>query len=97
MQAADIVAWLTAHGKTEIDIDDLVHDAFMDGTCPALNEEPSDRGQEGMLQSAEQDVSDINNGGLNDQIAYLVRYYRSAEDAAEAIAEALKLPPLVAA
>ena len=66
-------------GLTEEDLDELVHEAAAQAAMPALNKETSGTRQEGVLDSAEQRASRINNEGLEAQIGCLIRRYGAEE------------------
>ncbi len=68
-----LVIWCRQHGLSETDLDDLVHDAVASEKMPEINETPNASAQESILGSAEAQGATINNQGLEEQIAFLVR------------------------
>lgn len=59
-------------GLKSDDLDDLVYDAVANDALPDINAESNDDGQEGLICDAEANASDINNGGLEEQLSFLL-------------------------
>jgi hypothetical protein len=92
MASNTIAVWLERNSIGEADLDEMVHEAVMAGSVPALNEEVEPSGQEEVLLSSESRASSINNGGLIEQIEFLVGHFGTEKLAAKAIAGELDLP-----
>jgi molybdopterin/thiamine biosynthesis adenylyltransferase len=75
----DLLDLCRQRGLTEEDLDELVHEAAAQAAMPAVNKETSGTRQEGILDSAEQSASRVNNEGLEAQIDCLIRQYGDQE------------------
>lgn len=91
----DIEAWLRRNGLTDDSLDDWVHDVAQELALDELNELDGEDEQESLLRSVEHTASDINNGGLAEQLSYLARAFGDdLLDFIERLQAAFSLPPL---
>jgi hypothetical protein len=91
MSQNHIVEWLKRNGISEIELDEIVHEAAMGGFVHALNQEVKPSSQESILQSGETVASDVNNAGLTSQVEFLIGHFGADKLAAERIAGELDL------
>ena len=65
-------------GLEEDALDDAVHECAQAGSLDELNSTDDDAEQEDIISSSEIDASEINNGGVESQIEYLLRHNDAA-------------------
>jgi hypothetical protein len=75
----ELLAICKQRGLTEEDLDELVYEAATAQAIPTVNEAETANGQEDILDDAEKKASRINNGGLDDQVAFLLAQNGFAE------------------
>jgi hypothetical protein len=75
----ELLAICKLRGLTEEDLDELVIDASLAKALPGINEEEQPSQQEGLFTDAESRASSINNGGLDEQIAFLAAHHEFVE------------------
>ena len=71
-QVADLMALAESEQWSDSCLDDLVHDLAQEGGTDKLNTIEDEAGQEQHIGEVEQDASTVNNGGIEEQIRFLL-------------------------
>ncbi|MBC8741702.1 hypothetical protein F6X40_34640 [Paraburkholderia sp. UCT31] len=71
-------AWLRRNRVSDA-LDDLIYDAVQAQGLPVVNEEGSAHVQQALLDDADAQAANINNGGMSAQIEYLLAVYSKGE------------------
>jgi hypothetical protein len=78
-QVSELVAYAKQVGASEDALDDLVHDAAQESRLPELNALADPGDQERHIEAAEVMASEVNNGGLEEQLRFLLEEEVSPE------------------
>jgi hypothetical protein len=84
----DICLWLEKAGADAEWLDDLVHDVAAENATGPMNQEDRESAKERILAEHEHRASDINNGGLDTQVGFLVTHL-GVKDARKQIAKSM--------
>lgn len=82
---AELRAWVELENLSSEDLDELVYDLCGEDSTDQANQTASEAEQEGALAGGERRASDINNGGLDEQVRFIAAAYPTLSEAKRAI------------